>query len=404
MANILFIGRFYLRQNYNNVVQNSTNFIIDNAGNNLQWNYIKGFIENGVSVKAYTFPVLSPKIVLSKRMHEIYLKNAIVIKPCIFNIHLVKQLNEFIYTFILLLFKNRDNRPVVVYSYYLPIVFAAVLAKAFPLRKFTINLIIPDLPIYQSSSTLKIYRLLKTFENFILNKVVVFVNNFALITDNLNSVIPGIKKNNSVVIEGILDSSVLKFSLPKLFNRITFLYSGTLDPRYGVLDLLKAFMRIRNENIRLVILGEGPCKSEFITASRTDHRIYYFGNVSYQRALWFQRRSTFLVNPRSDSLEYTKYSFPSKTLDYLGCLRPILGFRLSGMPKEYFPYIFSIEQIKFRVDDYTTLEEILYTLLLYQIENNFNSAYSSNDLQLFLATKSPKNQTMKFLNLILNEK
>ena len=404
MANILFIGRFYLKQNYNNIVQNSTNFIIDNAGSNLQWNYIKGFIENGVSVKAYTFPVLPPKIILSRPMHEIYLKNAIVIKPCIFNILLIKQFNEFLQTFVLLLFKNRDNHPVIVYSFYLPIVFAAVLAKVCFLRKFTINLIIPDLPIYQSSKTLRLYRFFKTFENYILNKLVVFVDNFALITNNLKCVIPGIQKNNSVVIEGILDPSILEFSLPKLFNKITFLYSGALDPRYGVLDLLNAFMRIRNENIRLVVLGEGPCKSEFISASRADHRIYYFGSVSYQRALWFQRRSTYLVNPRSDSLEYTKYSFPSKTLDYLGCLRPILGFRLSGIPKEYFPYIFSIEQIRFRVDEYASLEEKLYALFLSQIENDFNYLYSINDLQVFLATKSPKNQTKKFLNLILNEK
>ena len=52
-----------------------------------------------------------------------------------------------------------------------------------------------------------------------------------------------------------------------------------------------------------------------------------------------QRQASILVNPRRPEGEYTKYSFPSKTMEYLASGTPTVMFHLPGMPNEYLPYI-----------------------------------------------------------------
>ena len=45
--------------------------------------------------------------------------------------------------------------------------------------------------------------------------------------------------------------------------------------------------------------------------------------------------ATLLVNPRLSDEEYTKYSFPSKNLEYMLYEKPVLVFKLPGIPNEY---------------------------------------------------------------------
>ena len=84
-----------------------------------------------------------------------------------------------------------------------------------------------------------------------------------------------------------------------------------------------------------------------------DHRIQYLGTVSNEVAKKLQREAFVLVNPRSNKEEYTKYSFPSKKMEYMATGRPVLMYKLKGIPYEYDDYIYyfgndmrkSIEQL-----------------------------------------------------------
>ena len=49
------------------------------------------------------------------------------------------------------------------------------------------------------------------------------------------------------------------------------------------------------------------------------------------------------MNPRSNEGEYTKYSFPSKTMDYLASGIPVVMYKLDGIPEEYDPYLYYIK-------------------------------------------------------------
>ena len=51
-----------------------------------------------------------------------------------------------------------------------------------------------------------------------------------------------------------------------------------------------------------------------------------------------------LVNPRPTNEEYTKYSFPSKNMEYMASGTPVLTTHLPGMPKEYNEYVFLLDE------------------------------------------------------------
>src|SRR5690606_28854588 len=97
----------------------------------------------------------------------------------------------------------------------------------------------------------------------------------------------------------------------------TILYTGTLAKRYGIVHLLEAFALIKDQDYRLWICGDGDARDEVNEKVRMDPRITYFSQISRERVLKFQKKATVLVNPRKSEGEFTKYSFPSKTMEYL---------------------------------------------------------------------------------------
>jgi glycosyltransferase involved in cell wall biosynthesis len=53
-----------------------------------------------------------------------------------------------------------------------------------------------------------------------------------------------------------------------------------------------------------------------------------------------QLRATLPVNPRPTAETFTKYSLPSKNMEYMASGTPLLTTLLPGMPKEYLRYVY----------------------------------------------------------------
>lgn len=122
------------------------------------------------------------------------------------------------------------------------------------------------------------------------------------------------------------------------------MYAGRLNEKYGILDLVSAFRSLEDENISLWLFGNGNCVDKIKECCKEDKRIKYFGNVSREEVLKYQRQAALLVNIRKDNDEYTKYSFPSKTIEYMASGTPLLTGVLPGIPKEYYNYTFWIDK------------------------------------------------------------
>ena len=92
---------------------------------------------------------------------------------------------------------------------------------------------------------------------------------------------------------------------------------------------------ICSNDVELWICGSGDAKDIIEDEAQKDSRIKYFGLVDSQTALKMQHQATILVNPRTSDGEYTKYSFPSKNMEYMVSGTPVLTTDLPGMPKEH---------------------------------------------------------------------
>ena len=102
-------------------------------------------------------------------------------------------------------------------------------------------------------------------------------------------------------------------------------------------------MTTTDKNYRLQICGTGDSEDVIQNSVNQDERICFFGKVDRKKVLELQSSATVLVNPRQNNEEFTKYSFPSKNLEYLSSGTPVIAYMLDGMPLEYGKYIISPE-------------------------------------------------------------
>lgn len=139
------------------------------------------------------------------------------------------------------------------------------------------------------------------------------------------------------VVEGIASKS--QQIERKNNTKKTILYTGTLHQKFGVMNLVKAFSQIESPDYQLVICGIGDSEKAIKEAAEKDPRIAFLGQLPRNEVLEWQKRATVLVNPRQNNEEFTKYSFPSKTMEYLSSGIPVVAYKLEGIPDEYDSYI-----------------------------------------------------------------
>lgn len=166
---------------------------------------------------------------------------------------------------------------------------------------------------------------------------------FVFLTEAMDVV--NTKQRPYIVMEGMSDSEMShdKEVLDKERER-TIMYAGGLHERYGLQKLTEAFMMQKDENLRLMIYGSGPFVADLENKyCKEDTRILYKGVVSNSDVVKAELQASLLVNPRPTNEEFTKYSFPSKNIEYMASGTPLLTTKLPGMPAEYYPYVFLIE-------------------------------------------------------------
>ena len=167
------------------------------------------------------------------------------------------------------------------------------------------------------------------------------VNGFILLAPAMREKLPNEGKP-WIQIEGIYNSDTLIEKQIKEDNK-TILYTGNLGLRYGIGELLEAFHQIESPDYRLWICGGGDGLEEVKRYSSMDSRIEYKGILPRYEVLRMQKKATALINPRNSADEYTRYSFPSKTMEYLASGTPVIMSHLKSIPKEYDEHIYYVD-------------------------------------------------------------
>jgi glycosyltransferase involved in cell wall biosynthesis len=230
--------------------------------------------------------------------------------------------------------KHRDEEVVIlVYSLIFPYLKAAIdIKKEF--QNVKVSCIVLDLPEYFGDNNSLLYRLLgdgteKTYQ------IAKDIDSYVLLTEYMKEPL-NVGEKPWMLMEGIYE--------PREFQDVkkqakTILYTGKLDARFGIHELVDNFSKLKDPDYRLWICGNGLDREYVENKAREDSRIIYYGQVKQERVFEMQREASLLINPRKPEGEYTKYSFPSKTMEYMASGTPTLMYRLPGMPEEYEPYV-----------------------------------------------------------------
>lgn len=154
-----------------------------------------------------------------------------------------------------------------------------------------------------------------------------------------------VKHKPYVVLEG--QSDIAMQTLPpsreqKRKPRIC-MYAGSLYKIYGIGNLIEGFRMAKLENVQLHLYGPCNFEEELRQIAREEPNIFYGGMVLNTEIVEKEMEATLLVNPRPTDEEFVKYSFPSKTMEYMSTGTPVLTTVLPGMPREYYPHVYLLE-------------------------------------------------------------
>lgn len=228
---------------------------------------------------------------------------------------------------------------IVVCSAHTPFIECAAYAKR--LRPNTkVCLIVPDLPQYMNldADVSFIYKAAKSLDIKRFQKLNRCVDFYILLTEQMKEKID-IHGCDYLVAEGLMKDcefdGVRSVTSKGSNGTINIVYTGKTYEKFGIKNLVQAFMRIKETNYRLIICGAGDSDAYIQEQAEHDKRIVFLGQVTSAEAKKWMDHATVLVNPRQNNEEYTKYSFPSKNLEYLASGKAVVLYLLDGMKKEY---------------------------------------------------------------------
>ena len=183
-----------------------------------------------------------------------------------------------------------------------------------------------------------------SFSKKLANFVIDHCTHYVLLTEAMNDYLNQ-KGKPYVILEGHADITMadrIPAMEKKTEPRICF-YAGGVSKQYGLSNLVEGFRKANLPNARLHIYGPGDYVKELQQIAAEDQRFFYGGMLLNTEIVKKEQEATLLVNPRPTGEEYVRYSFPSKTMEYMASGTPVLTTVLPGMPKEYHSYVYLLE-------------------------------------------------------------
>ena len=352
---VFLLFGFFSDSDYQDILDNSKGNV-QNAANVLQTKILDGFIGSDkvesidVVNMPYigSFPSFYKKINFKTNKKNIQLNQ----KTCIYNVDFnnfffLKNFFRMFFSFFkfykILKSKKIDLEDCIffVYAMHLPFLMSAFfLKKIFPSVKFYV--IVPDLPEYMVDRK-GFFAIVNKVFSILSYGIVNTLDGVVILTKQMKDKFSS--QLSSVVMEGIASNNdFLKLKSSSFEKENFLLYSGTLDNRYGLKILIDSFNELDSGNMtELYICGDGPDKNVILDAISNNSKIRYLGLLPREEVLILQKKAKLLINPRNDMSEFTKYSFPSKTLEYMSSGTAVLMYKLSGMPSEYLQYLYIVE-------------------------------------------------------------
>lgn len=120
------------------------------------------------------------------------------------------------------------------------------------------------------------------------------------------------------------------------------MYAGALYEKYGLDKIIQVFEYIKTD-AQLWFFGSGDYEQTIREKQSQNPKIHFFGRVDRATVSQKETEASLLLNIRNPQDEYTKYSFPSKMIEYMLSGTPLVTTKLEGIPKEYTPYVYYLD-------------------------------------------------------------
>lgn len=183
------------------------------------------------------------------------------------------------------------------------------------------------------------------FSKGMANFVIRHCTHYVLLTQAMNDYLNPENKPY-VILEGHSDIAMAQMqpSMEKKTSPRVCFYAGGVSKQYGLGNLVEGFRKANLPNAQLHIYGPGDYVPELEEIAAKNPNIFYGGMLLSSEIVEKEQQATLLINPRPTEEEYVKYSFPSKTMEYMASGTPVLTTILPGMPKEYHPYVYLLPE------------------------------------------------------------
>ena len=120
----------------------------------------------------------------------------------------------------------------------------------------------------------------------------------------------------SLILEGVSESKFKEFDTKK-YGKYIF-YNGSLEEKYGVYDLIKAFKSLNKNDLKLVITGyHNFDENKFSSIIADNPNIIHLGMLDVDKILSLENGALINVNPCPYTEDFDRYLIPVNMIDYL---------------------------------------------------------------------------------------
>lgn len=263
------------------------------------------------------------------------------------NIPIMRQLSLFFHGMVSVFSFIEKKTENMVICDYLNVSHSAGALLAAKICKINTVCIVTDIPGFMAndeSARAGFFKMILSIFNKIYQFVLHNFNAYIFLTKQMNEVV-NTKHKPFLVLEGHVDKKMSDFSNVSndKYLPTVVLYAGSIHKIYGIQILVEAFVNLHIDNCELHIYGDGDFASSLNDLCKANPQVRYCGVKANHLIVQEELKATLLVNPRPTNNAYTKYSFPSKNMEYMASGTPLLTTKLPGMPPEYLEHVYLIE-------------------------------------------------------------
>lgn len=297
---------------------------------------IRGLAENGAQVRCFSGLPVNRAVTARKLVREPDEQEGSAYFHYITTLNYpgLRHLMIFFGAFFGILRTKKDDETYAVCDF-LNTAAAMAFLLACKLKRIRRTAIVTDIPDMFDTGSLR-----KKISNFILRRF----DGYVFLTEHMKEFTPEGKPY--LVLEGHADSAVPRADDLKTYEEEngvkTVLYAGSIQEKYGIAYLTEGFLLADIPGAELKIYGHGDFEEKLRALCEQHKNIRYMGVTSNSEIVREEQKASLLVNPRPTAPIYTKYSFPSKNMEYMASGTPMMTTRLPGMPAEYEPYVWLI--------------------------------------------------------------